>query len=57
MIKFEVWSMLVRFTALFICYNENFVIIKIVQILWKSQNYEFSIQNLLKLNNVDIIST
>ena len=46
--------MSVRFTHLFVCYNENFVTMNIVQILWKSKNNEFSMQ---KLNNVYIIST
>ena len=57
MIKYEFWSMLVRFTHIFVCYNENSVTINIVQISWKSKNNEFSMQNLLKLSNVYIIST
>ena len=57
MIKYELWSMLVRLTHIFVCYNENFVTITIVQILWKSKNNEFSMQIVFKLSNFDLIST
>ena len=57
MIKYEFWTMLVSCTCLLVCYNENFVTINTVQILWKTKNNEFSMQFFLKLSIVDIIST